>query len=188
MTERAPITPAELIAHKGQAVGVSRWFTLDQPLIDAFAAITQDTYFIHTDPVRAKAETPLGGAIAHGFLTLSLLSAMAYDALAPVAGATMGMNYGFDKIRFLSPVPAGARVRARFVVADAAFKSADELVVRYAVTVEIDGADGAPTQKPALAAEWLTIVFFAERLPPRGRAATQAGATPSDGPDEPRTG
>lgn len=146
---------AELQASVGREVGVSRWFTLDQALISAFGKLTQDEYFIHMDPERAKKETPLGGSIAHGFLTLSMLSAMAYDALPEVEGRTMGMNYGFDKIRFISPVPAGSRVRAHFVVGEANRKSDRELVVKYNVSVEIEGKS-----KPALAAEWLTIAFF----------------------------
>lgn len=146
---------ADLAGLVGKEVGVSKWFTIDQALISAFGKLTQDEYFIHMDPERAKKETPFGGSIAHGFLTLSMLSAMAYDALPDLEGRTMGMNYGFDKIRFLSPVPAGARVRAHFVVAEATAKSDREMVVRYAVSVEIEGKG-----KPALAAEWLTIAFF----------------------------
>ncbi len=146
---------ADLAGLVGKEVGVSKWFTIDQALIGAFGKLTQDEYFIHMDPERAKKETPFGGAIAHGFLTLSMLSAMAYDALPDLEGRTMGMNYGFDKIRFISPVPAGARVRAHFTIAEANAKSDREMVVRYAVSVEIEDKD-----KPALAAEWLTIAFF----------------------------
>lgn len=152
---RPRISRGEIEASVGREVGVSKWFTIDQALIGAFGKLTQDEYFIHMDPERAKKETPFGGSIAHGFLTLSMLSAMAYDALPDVEGRTMGMNYGFDKIRFLSPVPAGSRVRAHFVVAEASAKSDREMVVRYAVSVEIEGKG-----KPALAAEWLTIAFF----------------------------
>jgi acyl dehydratase len=152
---RPKISIADLEAAVGKEIGVSKWFTIDQPLITAFGELTQDEYFIHMDPVRAARETPFGGSIAHGFLTLSMLSACAYDALPEVEGRTMGMNYGFDKIRFLSPVPAGSRVRAHFVVADIQRKSPKELVMRYAVTVEIEGKP-----KPALAAEWLAIAFF----------------------------
>ncbi|MDE2577570.1 MAG: MaoC family dehydratase [Hyphomicrobiales bacterium] len=145
----------KILASVGQEMGVSRWFLIDQKRIDAFAATTEDPYFIHTDPERAKRETPFGGTIAHGFLTLSMLSAMAYDALPEVEGRTMGMNYGFEKIRFISPVPVGSRIRARFTLAAAQAKSPRELVARYAVSVEIEGKE-----KPALAAEWLSIGFF----------------------------
>ena len=145
----------EIEASVGKEVGLSRWFTIDQALITAFGKLTQDEYFIHMDPVRAAKETPFGGSIAHGFLTLSMLSAMAYDALPEVEGRTMGMNYGFDKIRFLSPVPAGSKVRAHFVISAVEKKSPQQVVVRYAVSVEIEGKP-----KPALAAEWLTVAFF----------------------------
>ena len=152
---RAKTNLAEIEAGVGKEVGVSRWITIDQARIDAFGKLTEDLYFIHMDPERAKKETPFGGAIAHGFLTLSMLSAMAYDALPEVEGRTMGMNYGFDKIRFLSPVPAGSRVRGHFTISQVEKKSPQQIVVRYAVSVEIEGKP-----KPALAAEWLTVAFF----------------------------
>ena len=138
----------------GSELGVSEWIGIDQARINAFADTTEDHQYIHVDPARA-AQTPFGGTIAHGFLTLSMLSAMAYDALPEVEGRTMGMNYGFDKIRFLSPVPAGSKVRAHFVISAVEKKSPQQVVVRYAVSVEIEGKP-----KPALAAEWLTVAFF----------------------------
>ena len=147
--------PSDLPSLIGQEVGVSRWITVDQARIDAFARTTEDEQFIHVDPERAKA-TPFGGTIAHGFLTLSLASAMSYDALAPLDGVVMGVNYGFDKLRFLAPVPAGSKVRGRFKLLSAEAKGADAGVTRWLLkhelTVEIDGAD-----KPALIAEWLTM-------------------------------
>jgi len=146
---------AEIEASVDKEVGVSRWFTIDQALITAFGKLTQDEYFIHMNPERAAKETPFGGSIAHGFLTLSMMSAMAYDALPEVDGRTMGMNYGFDKIRFLAPVPAGSKVRGHFVVSAVEKKSPQQVVVRYAISVEIEGKP-----KPALAAEWLTVAFF----------------------------
>ena len=111
MTERKglPTPVADLAGLIGQEIGVSRWITVDQARIDAFAEITEDRQFIHIDPV-AAAHTPFGGTIAHGFLTLSLLSAMTYDAVPPLEGVVMGVNYGFDKLRFLAPVPAGSVV------------------------------------------------------------------------------
>ena len=137
----------------GQEVGLSRWITVDQARIDAFAKITEDEQFIHVDPERARA-TPFGGTIAHGFLTLSLASAMSYDAVAPLDGVIMGVNYGFDKLRFLAPVPAGSRIRGRFKLLSAEDKGAQDGVTRWLLkhelTVEIEGAD-----KPALIAEWL---------------------------------
>lgn len=139
----------------GQEIGVSRWFTVDQTMIDRFAEATEDHQFIHTDPVRAAAETPFGGTIAHGFLSLSLLSAMNYDCLPRVVEQTMGINYGFDKVRFMTPVKSGARVRGRFTMADARFRGAGMLMITYDVTVEIENE-----RKPALTANWLTIIQF----------------------------
>ncbi|MNX64720.1 putative enoyl-CoA hydratase 1 [compost metagenome] len=147
--------PSDLPSLIGQEVGLSRWITVDQARIDAFARITEDEQFIHVDPERART-TPFGGTIAHGFLTLSLASAMSYDAVAPLDGVVMGVNYGFDKLRFLAPVPAGSKVRGRFKLLSAEAKGADDGVTRWLLkhelTVEIDGAD-----KPALIAEWLTM-------------------------------
>lgn len=153
-TDNATIDAADLESMIGQDVGVSDWALIDQEKINAFAEVTYDPYFIHTDPARAEKETQFGGTIAHGFLTLSMLSAMAYDALPDIRGRTVGMNYGFDKIRFLSPVPSGSRIRARFKIASVQRKPG-QAVVKYGVTVEIEGKD-----KPALAAEWLTIAFL----------------------------
>ena len=137
----------------GQEVGLSRWITVDQARIDAFAKITEDEQFIHVDPERARA-TPFGGTIAHGFLTLSLASAMSYDAVAPLDGVIMGVNYGFERLRFLAPVPAGSRIRGRFKLLSAEDKGVQDGVTRWLLkhelTVEIEGAD-----KPALIAEWL---------------------------------
>ena len=141
--------PSELSSLIGQEVGVSRWFEIDQARIDAFAKITEDEQFIHVDPERAKA-TPFGGTIAHGFLTLSLASAMSYDAVAPLDGVVMGVNYGFDKLRFLAPVPAGSRIRGRFKLLSAEDKGGGRWLLKHELTVEIEGAD-----KPALIAEWL---------------------------------
>lgn len=139
----------------GQEVGVSRWIEVDQARIDAFADITEDRQFIHIDPERAKA-TPFGGTIAHGFLTLSLASAMSYDAVPPLEGVVMGVNYGFDKLRFLAPVPAGSRVRGRFKLLSAEDKGGGRWLLKHELTVEIEGGD-----KPALIAEWLGMQMVA---------------------------
>lgn len=148
-----PIAPSALSGLIGTEVGVSDWITVDQARIDAFADITEDRQFIHVDPEAAKA-TPFGGTIAHGFLTLSLLSRLSFDGVAPLEGVVMGVNYGFDKVRFLAPVPSGSRVRARFKLLAADDKGANGGVTRWLlkheVTVEIEGGD-----KPALIAEWL---------------------------------
>ncbi|MFC2967273.1 MaoC family dehydratase [Acidimangrovimonas pyrenivorans] len=152
MSESAVVelTPAELAGKVGQELGVSRWFTVDQARIDAFAEVSEDHQFIHVDPARAAAETPFGGTIAHGFLTLSLLSAMAYDAQPQLKGIRMSVNYGFDRVRFLSPVPAGARIRGRFTLKSAEERVPGEVTVCWSVVVEIEGQE-----KPALAADWL---------------------------------
>jgi acyl dehydratase len=141
--------PSELSSLIGTEIGASRWFEVDQARIDAFAEVTEDRQFIHVDPEAAKA-TPFGGTIAHGFLTLSLASAMSYDAVQPLDGAVMGVNYGFDRLRFLAPVPAGSRVRGRFKLLSAEDKGGGRWLLKHELTVEIEGGD-----KPALIAEWL---------------------------------
>lgn len=153
--EQAAIPLAQLLDKTGAELGVSRWLPVTQAMIDAFAETTLDRQFIHIDP-EAAAKTPFGGAIAHGFLTLSLLSTMIQDALPQVEGRAMGVNYGFDKVRFITPVKSGARVRGRFTLAQAKHRSPKEVQLRYAVTVEIEGTD-----RPALIADWLTLVVLA---------------------------
>ncbi len=149
------ISLGEVMSLVGQEIGVSEWITVSQDTIDGFADATDDHQFIHTDPERAAAETPFGGTIAHGFLSLSLLSAMNYNGLPKVREQTMGINYGFDKVRFLAPVKAGARVRGRFVLEEARFRGGGMLMVTYDVSVEIENE-----RKPALTAKWLTIIQF----------------------------
>ena len=139
----------------GQEVGVSRWIEVSQARIDAFADCTEDRQFIHVDPEAARA-TPFGGTIAHGFLTLSLASAMSYDAVRPLDGVVMGVNYGFDKLRFLAPVPAGSRIRGRFRLLAADDKGQGRWLLKHELTVEIEGGD-----KPALIAEWLGMQMIA---------------------------
>lgn len=138
----------------GTEVGISDWITVTQDTIDGFADATDDHQFIHTDPVRA-AETPFGGTIAHGFLSLSLLSAMNYNCLPRIREQTMGINYGFDKVRFVTPVKSGAKVRGRFTMAEARFRGAGMLMVTYEATVDVEGE-----RKPVLTATWLTIIQF----------------------------
>ena len=154
---------AELAGRVGEELGVSDWVMVDQARIDAFADATDDHQFIHVDPERAARETPFGGTIAHGFLTLSLLSAMNYGALPAIVEQTFGINYGFDKLRFMAPVKAGQRVRGRFVLKEARLRGADMMMTRYAVTVEIEGE-----RKPALTADWLTICQFDAKDRPDG--------------------
>ncbi|MGB0506129.1 MAG: MaoC family dehydratase [Pikeienuella sp.] len=148
---------AEMLRGKiGEEIGVTGWMDVSQDMINQFADVTSDHQFIHIDPDRAAKETPFGGAIAHGFLTLSLLSAMFYEAGPSVEGVAMGVNYGLDKVRFLSPVPAGARVRGRFTLASFDETKPGEVTYKHNVTVEIEGAD-----KPALIAEWIGRGYFA---------------------------
>jgi len=143
----------DLEALIGTEVGVSKWIEIDQKRIDAFADCTEDWQFIHIDP-EAAAKTPFGGTIAHGFLTLSLMSAMSYDGVPHLENVVMGVNYGFDKLRFISPVASGSKVRGRFKLLSAENKGTDggvtRWLIKHEVTVEIEG--GA---KPALIAEWL---------------------------------
>ena len=143
----------EIRSRVGQEVGVSDWLMVDQARIDGFAEVTEDPQFIHIDPVRA-AETPFGGTIAHGFLTLSLLSRMAADAMLRPDGIKMGVNYGFEKVRFIAPVRSGKRVRGRFVLASFEEKRPGQFQFTHNVTVEIEGED-----KPALIADWIGQIF-----------------------------
>lgn len=152
---KVELTVDELKAKVGQEVGVSRWFEVDQKRIDAFADVTEDWQFIHVDPATA-AKTPFGTTIAHGFLTTSLMAPMAYDALPGIKGRAMGVNYGFDKLRFISPVKSGKRVRGRFTLKEFTQKGPKELLLKHEVAVEIEGEP-----KPALVAEWLGMSFLA---------------------------
>jgi acyl dehydratase len=136
----------------GQEVGVSSWIMVDQPRIDAFADATEDRQFIHIDP-EAAAHTPFGGTIAHGFLSLSLLSRMGAEAMLVPDGLKMAVNYGLDRVRFLAPVRSGSRVRGRFMLDSVDQKGPGQWLLRHTVTVEIEGED-----KPALTAVWLALI------------------------------
>jgi acyl dehydratase len=141
---------AELPTFVGQELGVSDWLAVDQARIDRFAEVTGDRQWIHVDVERARRE--IGGPIAHGLLTLSLLPAMTASAIE-FRGVTRGLNYGFDKVRFLSPVPAGARIRSRHLL-KAVEPKAGGVCVTQTCTVEIEGAD-----KPALVCDWLGVFY-----------------------------
>ena len=145
---------ADLQSKIGQELGVSDWVECSQDRISKFADVTEDHQFIHVDEQKAKMFTPFGGTIAHGFLTLSLLSRFAETGLPAVKGAKMGMNYGLDKVRFISPVPSGAKVRGRFTLTSAEEKAPGQILVSYAVIAQIDG-----NEKPAMAAQWITLLF-----------------------------
>lgn len=137
----------------GEEVGVSSWLTLDQDRIGAFADATEDRQFIHVDP-DAAAQTPFGGTIAHGFLTLSLLSRMASESILIPETTKMIVNYGLDRVRFLAPVKSGKRVRGRFTLDSLEEKAPGQWLFRHIVTVEIENEG-----KPALNAVWLGLMF-----------------------------
>ncbi len=158
-----PVSVEQLLANVGSEIGVSPWRQVTQEMIDKFAEATDDDQFIHVDPERAAAETPFGGTIAHGFLSLSLLSAMAYETIPPLENAEMGINYGFDRLRFVSPVKCGARVRARFKLADATVRPSGWVQVGYDVTIEIEGE-----RKPALTSRWLTLAVLQKKTEEAG--------------------
>jgi acyl dehydratase len=143
-----PIASIEEIRAKvGSEVGVSDWILVDQDRIDAFADVTEDPQFIHIDP-EAAAKTPFGGTVAHGFLTLSLLSRMAADSMLRPEGLKMGVNYGFERVRFMAPVRSGKRVRGRFKLVRFDEKKPGQWQFVHNVTVEIESED-----KPALVAD-----------------------------------
>ena len=143
----------DIHAQIGNEIGVSSWLLVDQDRIDAFADATEDRQFIHVDPA-AAAQTSFGGTIAHGFLTLSLLSRMAAEAMLVPDGLKMAVNYGLDRVRFLAPVRSGKRVRGRFALDSVEEKAPGQWLMRHNVTVEIEGED-----KPALTAVWLGLIF-----------------------------
>ncbi|MGE3744446.1 MAG: MaoC family dehydratase [Sphingomonadaceae bacterium] len=132
----------------GQEIALSKWFEMTQDRINAFAAATEDWSFIHIDHERAAPF--FGGTVAHGFLTLSMIGAMAIDALPKVAGRRMAVNYGFDKVRLITPVPSGSLIRGRFVLTEIVDHRPGEIITRIRVTVEIGGFE-----KPAIVADWL---------------------------------
>ena len=143
----------ELLNTVGFQLEPGAWVTLDQDRINVFADCTEDHQFIHIDEEAAR-NTPFGGTIAHGFLTLSMLSKMVEGQGVLPENVVMGLNYGFDKVRFLAPVRAGKRVRARQEVVSVDQKDDDRFLIKNAIIVEIEGED-----TPALVAEWLTMVI-----------------------------
>jgi acyl dehydratase len=144
---------AEIRSRIGDEVGVSSWLTIDQHRIDEFADATEDRQFIHVDP-EAAGRTPFGGTIAHGFLSLSMLSRMAAEAMLVPDSIKMAVNYGLDRVRFIAPVKSGKRIRGRFRLDSVEEKAAGQMLLRHTVTVEIEGEE-----KPALTAEWLGLIF-----------------------------
>ncbi len=143
---------AELANYAGKEVGISDWFEVSQERIDQFAEATEDRQWIHLDRERAGRESPFKTTVAHGFLTLSLLSVLARHAIS-VGGVRIGINYGLNRVRFISPVPAGARIRGRFTLATLE-RIKDGVQATWNVTVEREGSD-----KPCCVAEWLVRYY-----------------------------
>jgi acyl dehydratase len=147
------LTSENLQQGVGEEAGVSDWFEVTQENVNLFADVTLDHQFIHIDPDKA-AQTPFGGTIAHGFLSLSMLSHFAETGFSKdFSNAVMGVNYGFDKVRFINPVRVGSKIRGRSTLMEATEKSPGQFLFKHGVTVEIDGVE-----KPALMAEWLTMI------------------------------
>lgn len=149
-----PVATLEEIRSKvGSSLGASPWIELSQRDIDTFAELTGDRQFIHVDP-EAAARTPFGGTVAHGFLTLSLLSQMAAGVMLVPEGANMAVNYGFEKVRFIAPVRSGKRVRGHFTLLSVEEKQSGQWQFLQNVSVEIEGEE-----KPALVADWVARLF-----------------------------
>lgn len=146
-------TLTEIKSRIGDQVGISSWILIDQSRIDAFADSTEDRQFIHVDAA-AAAHTTFGGTIAHGFLSLSLLSRMGAEAMLIPKGLKMAVNYGLDRVRFLAPVRSGKRVRGRFTLDSVEEKVPGQWLLRHTVTVEIE-----QEEKPALTAVWLALMI-----------------------------
>ncbi|KAF0163404.1 MAG: enoyl-CoA hydratase [Rhodocyclaceae bacterium] len=144
---------ADAKARIGQEVGVSDWLPIEQERVNAFAQVTGDQQWIHVDVERAKRESPFGGPIAHGYLTLSLLAKFAQECIA-IEGVRLAVNYGLNRVRFASPVKVGSRVRAKFVLGAVEEITGGAQIVWQAV-IEIEGSD-----KPACAAEMVTRWYF----------------------------
>ena len=142
----------------GEQEGAGDWLLIDQERINAFADVTEDHQFIHVDPEQCKTLSPWGVPIAHGFLTLSLLTKLAETVpqdMSRLEGIVMGVNYGFEKVRFISPVKVGAKIRATSVLAAVEAKDPSTLQVTRTITVEIEGEG-----KPALVADWIGRLVY----------------------------
>jgi len=150
-------TIAEMGKHIGQELGVSDWVTIDQDRINSFASCTGDHQWIHVDVERAKRESPFRGPVAHGYLTLSMIAPLSMQVGILPKDSAAGLNYGIDKVRFLAPVPAGARVRLRVVLAGVEPKEAGQVIMKTQNTLEVEGS-----QKPALIAETLALLIPAK--------------------------
>src|ERR1700752_5354875 len=150
----ADLTLAGLGERVGQELGISDWVAIDQARIDAFASCTGDHQWIHVDVERARRESPFRGPIAHGYLALAMVAPLSMQVGVIPRDAAAGLNYGIDKVRFLAPVPAGARVRLRVVLAGVEPKERGQVVMKTRNTLEVEGSD-----KPALIAETLALLI-----------------------------
>jgi acyl dehydratase len=150
------INSTNLPDYVGNTVGTSSWLTITQAQINTFGDATHDHQFIHVDPEKAK-DTPFGGTIAHGFLSLSLLSAISYEAGLQLENMTMGLNYGFEKIRFLQAVKVNSKVRGKMSLTEFTEKRPGQFLFNWLVEVEIEGET-----KPALTAQWLTMTMISK--------------------------
>ncbi len=148
-----PLSLADYQRRIGEEIGRSDWILVDQKMIDAFAALTGDNQFIHIDRERAR-DTPFGTTIAHGFLILAIVGGLGPKVVPPVAGARIALNYGFNHIRIVSPVPSGSRIRAVFKANGIEERAPGQIAKRIGVVVEVEGHD-----KPALVAEWVVVTL-----------------------------
>ena len=148
------LTLAGLSQKVGQELGISSWVEIDQARIDAFASCTGDHQWIHVDAERAKRESPFRGLIAHGYLTLAMVAPLSMEIGVIPSDAAAGLNYGIDKVRFLAPVPAGARVRLRVALAGIEPREGGQMIMKTLNTLEVEGSE-----KPALIAETLALLI-----------------------------
>lgn len=137
----------------GTSLGSSDWITVDQSMIDGFCDVTGDYQFIHNDPERAKSETPFGGAVAHGFLTLSLVTQMYKDTTPALLGHELVINYGLNRVRFLTPVPSGARIRGHIELGKFEQRKAGQILTENKIEIEIEG-----NARPAMLGTWVTLL------------------------------
>src|ERR1700752_5076332 len=154
--KKPPVSLEDYQNMVGEEIGVWSLYLVEQARINLYADVIEEHQFIHVDPESAKKETAFGNTVAHGFLTMSLLSIMSYEVMPVIEGTSMGVNYGFDKLRFISPVRAGSRVRGRFTLMEATLRKPKELQSRTRATVESEGEE-----TPALVADWIGLIYFA---------------------------
>jgi len=154
MSNYGEVTLTEYRSRVGQVLGLSEWMEVSQRMIDQFADVTGDRQFVHVDAL-AAARTPFGATIAHGFLTLSLLSRMSFSAVPRITGARMSINYGLNSVRFITPVKSGARIRGEFSLKGCTERQSGQWQSILEVSVAIEHAE-----KPALVAEWLNVTVM----------------------------